>query len=91
MAYSSTNGPALISQTFGTGPGFWVYKHTDDIASVAASGYFSDGYELGMKIGDAVHAVELSTAGAFVGFAPGCVTAVSSASGATVSFAATST
>lgn len=91
MAYSSTNPPHLIAQTFGTGPGYWVYKSTHTAAATAASSFISDGFDLGMKVGDSFRNIEVTTAGAFTAFADGCVTTVTSGAGATVVFAATST
>lgn len=38
----------------GIGTGLWFYGTTDVSSSAFASGYFSDGYELGMKTGDVV-------------------------------------
>lgn len=92
MAYSSTNGPAMVSQRFGGGIGAsWVYSSTHTIAATAATSFFSNGAALGMKVGDGIRAVELTTAGAFTAFANGIVSSVTAGAGATVVFAATST
>lgn len=91
MAYSSTNPPAVISQTFGTGINLWAYKSTHTAAAVAASSFFSDGYSLGMRAGDAIFIAHVTTAGAYTAHAFGAVSAVSSGAGATVTFAASST
>jgi hypothetical protein len=55
MAYSVTNPPNLIV----TGPvagasRVWSYRSTDDAATVRASNYFTNGQELGMRVGDFV-------------------------------------
>jgi hypothetical protein len=92
MAYSSTNGPALISQRFGGGGGGeWSYLSTHTAAAVAASGFFTNGAALGMKVGDGIRSVQLTTAGAYTAFANGIVTSVTASSAATVVFSATST
>lgn len=92
MAYSSTNGPKLIAQTLGDAAGNqWVYVSTHTIAAVAASGFITNGSALGMKIGDGLRAVEVTTAGAFTAFGNGTVSAVTASSAATVIFLATST
>jgi len=91
MAYSSTNPPINIAQSFGSGPQYWVYKSTHTAAATAASSFVSNGFDLGMSVGDSFRNVELTTAGAYTAFADGCVTTVTSGAGATVVFSATST
>ena len=92
MAYSSTNGPAMISQRFGGGGGAsWVYSSTHTIGAVAATSFFSNGAQLGLKVNDGIRVVQTTTAGAFTAFANGIVTTVTAGAGATVVFAATST
>ena len=49
--YSTTNPPVAISQTI-AGPKIWIYQSTDAAATVDASGYFTDGYNRGMRQGD---------------------------------------
>ena len=91
MAYSSTNPPKLIAQTYGDSPGnVWTYSSTHTAAAAAASGFIDNGFALGMK-GDSFRNVELTTAGAFTAFADGIVSGVTASSAATVTFAATST
>lgn len=58
MAYATTNPPAMISDRIGTGGALWFYQSTDVSTDVDASGYFTDGYYLGMKVGDVVFVVE---------------------------------
>ena len=61
MAYSTSNPPALRSQAI-AGPREWVYSSTDGSTVVAADGYFTNGYDLGMRAGDLVY-VRQSVAG----------------------------
>jgi len=53
MAYSTSNPPRLISQGVGASAGsLWMYLSTDNQAAVRVSGYFTDGYDLGIRAGD---------------------------------------
>ena len=53
MAYSpSTSRPALIAGKIGSGQRVWIYSSADAQATVDGSGYFTDGYMLGMRDGD---------------------------------------
>lgn len=55
MAYGSTNPPALLVGRVGDdNPSLWTYQSTHTPAEVAAAGFVSNGYDLGMKRGDAV-------------------------------------
>lgn len=57
MAYSTSNPPALIvpaPMDNQVGPQLWAYKSTDAVATVLGSAYFSNGYTLGMDVGDLV-------------------------------------
>lgn len=91
MAYSSTNGPAMISQRFGGGGASWVYNSTHTIGAVAAAGFISNGSALGLKVGDGIRVIQSTTAGAYTAFANGVVSSVTASSAATIVFAATST
>ena len=51
MAYSTSNPPRLQSQAL-VGGRVWYYTSADATATVDGSGYFTDGYELGMRDGD---------------------------------------
>jgi len=42
----------------------WVYDSTDAATLVRVDGYFTDGYDLGMRVGDVVH--QRDSAGATV-------------------------
>lgn len=91
MAYSSTNPPILIAQSFGSAPGAWVYKSTHTAAATAASGFIANGDALGLQVGDSFRNVEVTTAGAYTAHADGCVSSVTASSAATVVFAQATT
>lgn len=52
MTYSVNNQPRLRDQDIGVGPREWIYSSADPMATVDGSGYFTDGYALGMRDGD---------------------------------------
>lgn len=54
MAYVTTNPPALVTQTLGGTFKRWVYVSADSIATVNTAAYISNGYALGMRVGDEV-------------------------------------
>lgn len=55
MAYATTNMPALVAQRVGASSGaLWVYSDGDTIATITGAGYFTNGDDLGMKVGDVV-------------------------------------
>ena len=67
MAYSTSTAPGLIAQKNGSnGARIWVYKSADSLATVAASGYFTNGDDLGMVVGDLVLVVNTTTGAAKV-------------------------
>lgn len=83
MAYLTSNPPAMTGgQTIG-GNGIWYYTSADVSTDVDASNYFTNGLQLGMKVGDTVHVIETDNAYAHTIHS---VTEVS-ADGATVSAA----
>lgn len=57
MSYSTSNPPRLVSQPI-AGLRLWQYASTDGTATVDASGYFTDGYDLGMRAGDTVMVID---------------------------------
>lgn len=57
MTYATSNPPAATSQTL-TGASIWTYKSADAIATVDGAGYFTNGGDLGMKVGDVVFIVD---------------------------------
>lgn len=93
MAYSSTNPPCILtSGSFGgQSLRMWGYKSTDAVATVAGSSYFSNGASLGMRIGDFVGIVQLSTAGAFTAYNIACVSSRTTGAGATINTVSSST
>jgi hypothetical protein len=54
MAYSTSNPPNMIAGGVGAGPRLWTYSSTDAVTAVRVSGYFTNGYSLGMRAGDIV-------------------------------------
>ena len=56
MAYATSNPPELVvgTQAFR----IWAYKSTDAATAVRVSGYFTNGYALGMRAGDLVVVVD---------------------------------
>lgn len=57
MAYSTSNPPKLSAQPI-AGPRLWIYTSTDVSTDVDDAGYFTNGYLLGMRVGDVVHVIE---------------------------------
>ncbi len=53
MAYSTSSPPKLLMQTI-AGQKIFYYESADAAATVDASGYFTDGYNLGMRDKDQV-------------------------------------
>jgi hypothetical protein len=53
MAYSTSNPPRLVSQPI-AGLRMWQYTSDDAVTAVRVSGYFTDGWNLGMRAGDLV-------------------------------------
>lgn len=54
MTYATTNPPQRISGggTDGTLPSLWFYTSTDNGTTVDVPGYFTNAYDLGVKVGD---------------------------------------
>src|SRR5574339_522374 len=72
MAYSTANRPYAtvvpVGGGFGVGSsdvggGRWAYRSSDPLATVATTGYFTDGYKMGIRAGDIIHFIRLTTAG----------------------------
>ncbi len=56
---TTPNVPSCISERIGaTGGDLWLYKSTDDLATVTAAGYINDANELGLTNGDSVICVD---------------------------------
>ena len=67
MAYSTSNPPALVSQLLGkAGGSVWIYDSADAATVVRVTGYITNGYDLGMKVGDIVD--QIDSAGATVAY-----------------------
>lgn len=60
MGYSTSNPPRRIAGAIG-GNSVWHYSSADDDATVNGAGYFTNGVELGMKVGDIVHVFDTAT------------------------------
>lgn len=52
MAYSTSLPPVKLCEAIGSGPALWIYNSEDVHTDVDASGYFTNGDALGMKVGD---------------------------------------
>lgn len=106
MAYSTSNrpylvvgavaggfGPTLSGATPGSsdcGGNIWAYRSSDSVGSVMASGYFTDGFKLGLRKGDIMFVTQFSTAMAVSAAGIGVVTASNASSAATVGVLASS-
>ena len=65
MAYAPTTNspvnvfPNISSKIYATSVSgvvkYWQYNSADSLATVQGSGYFSNGKELGMNVGDIIH------------------------------------
>lgn len=60
MAYDTANPPQLVNQAV-NGRRLWRYASTDQAATVDDSGYFTNGYDLGMRDGDVIEVYETDT------------------------------
>ncbi len=62
MAYATSNPPVLQVQSIAqTNLRIWAYSSTDVATDVDASGYFTNGDALGLKIGDIMFVVDTDT------------------------------
>jgi hypothetical protein len=52
MAYATNNPPRLLVPGVAGSANVWIYIDGDAHADVDISGYFTNGYELGMRDGD---------------------------------------
>lgn len=67
MAYSTSNPPKMLAQGI-TGPKLWKYDSVDALADVNTAGYFTNGYDLGMRAGDVVFITDTDTAATSISF-----------------------
>lgn len=61
MAYSTSNPPSKVGATLASGRNMWIYVSADVDSDVNATDYFSNGQDLGMKVGDIVFVVDTAT------------------------------
>ncbi|WP_159585921.1 hypothetical protein [Chelativorans xinjiangense] len=54
MAYSTSNPPELWAGALSGGRRLWYYSSADAVTVVRVDGYFSNGWDLGMRKGDLV-------------------------------------
>lgn len=79
MAYATTNPPVKVAGTIAKS--VWHYASEDVHTDVDASGYFTDGDALGMKVNDIVFVVKTT---ATVGATLHSVSAVTAGGAATI-------
>lgn len=82
MSYSTSNPPNQVAQGVGSCPALWVYASTDVHTDVDAADYFTNGYDLGMRVNDVVIVVKTT---ATIGATMHVVTAVTEDGEASVS------
>ncbi|WP_050589202.1 hypothetical protein [Mesorhizobium sp. LNJC405B00] len=63
MAYATTNPPVLISQGI-AGFRLWKYESVDAASLVRVSGYFTNGWQLGMRVNDIVFVTDTDSSNA---------------------------
>ena len=69
MAYATTNPPRLLSQSIGAVNGnLWVYLSADAATLTRVSGYFTNGFELGIRPGDVLFQVDTDTSALTIQF-----------------------
>lgn len=62
MAYATTNPPRCLVPAVGANEAsLWMYVSADDKATVIGAGYFTDGDDLGFKVGDVVIIADTGT------------------------------
>jgi hypothetical protein len=52
MSYSTSNPPTLLVPSIGNKPALWAYSSTHTSTEVLATGFFTNGLGLGMKVND---------------------------------------
>ncbi len=57
---TSPNVPHMVTQAI-AGPRHWIYSSTDVIDTVQTVNYFTDGQELGFKVGDSFLVINSSS------------------------------
>lgn len=66
MAYSTSIPPKLIAQGI-TGQREWLYSSVDPSTTVDDTDYFSNGYQLGMRVGDKLTSIVTSSYNTSIG------------------------
>lgn len=61
MAYETSNPPRLAVAGVSGGPNIWIYADGDAATSVRVAGYFTNGYDLGMRANDIVFLTNTSS------------------------------
>ena len=64
--YDTSNPPHKVWSTLAGASGWYYTDADDDAATVAGAGYFTDGHDLGMRLGDVVYIVETENAAPFL-------------------------
>lgn len=60
MAYATSNPPVLVAQGI-AGFRFWKYESVDAATLVRVNGYFTNGWQLGMRAGDIIFVTDTDT------------------------------
>lgn len=61
MAYETSNPPAKLCGTINNNYAIWVYVDADAATAVRVAGYFTNGWDLGMRVGHEVRLVNPTT------------------------------
>ncbi len=68
MAYTTANPPMLFANGVGGAARIWVYKSADPIATINTAGYFTNGGDLGLKVGDPIFVIDSASTLVHVAF-----------------------
>ncbi len=78
MAYNTNNPPVLLASRFDGGSGsLWSYTSADDLGTISGTGYFSNAFNVCLKVGDVILCSESDN-----GYSPALLTVASISSGA---------
>ena len=66
MAYSTSAPPSVIAETL-NGKKLWYYSSSDPSTTADDTDYFSNGYSLGMRVGDLLLSVVSSSYNVSIG------------------------
>lgn len=84
MTYAASNPPRQLVQGLSGSPSLWIYNSTDVHTDVDATDYFTNGDDLGLKVGDCIIVQKTS---ATIGSTLHYVTTVTAGGAATVAAA----